>query len=425
MTQRDEIFETLQAMTTGRAAYICTPSNVDNRFDLTKPSQLILASARCLAGANPFTDNLVRAPGLQGTGLYLNRVSSSVERFGNNFALTSTYRVNWSPRRNWSRDRDQIYEALGSLQTLSNTLQRTNQSGSRQQFEVDDDQRESLESILQTVIDRPRCDVPTDHYHVSYTLIGEITDMLRFSNRRDSYHYSFNYSYTFPYTNMVGYRNSEYSVKARLELPAPVVRMTENGHIVDEYHGHFVDAYFQLHMCGHEDIVVDEGETLNRVRLFRRQQPEEVYRDWLPKPETLSLAFGKTDGLSLFKRTDLEADVKPVKKLEDLIAGDMLNIPIKVEMFDTETNTSHKLEPGVYQFLLNEEPYFEGNMFQYGAASLAELSRYRVTFPTGKVTAITPSSEKQVVTRANISRRELSLPQDTEISHSHQINKNF
>ena len=139
----------------------------------------------------------------------------------------------------------------------------------------------------------------------------------------------------------------------------------------------------------------------------------------------MSLAFGKSDGLSLFKRTDLEPDVKPVKKLEDLIAGDMLNIPIKVEMFDTETNTSHKLEPGVYQFLLNEEPYFEGNMFQYGAASLDELSRYRVTFPTGKVTAITPSSEKQVVTRANISRRELSLPQDTEISHSHQISKNF
>ena len=73
---------------------------------------------------------------------------------------------------------------------------------------------------------------------------------------------------------MVGYRNSEYSVKARLELPAPVVRLTENGHVVDEYHGHFVDAYFQLHMCGPEDIVVDEEETLNRVRLFRRRQPE-------------------------------------------------------------------------------------------------------------------------------------------------------
>ena len=102
MTQRDEIFETLQAMATGSAAYICTPTHVDNRFDLTKPSQLIIASANCLAGANPFTDNLVRAPGLMGTGLYLNRVSGSVERFGNNFALTSIYRVNWSPRRNWS-----------------------------------------------------------------------------------------------------------------------------------------------------------------------------------------------------------------------------------------------------------------------------------------------------------------------------------
>ena len=339
--------------------------------------------------------------------------------------MTSIYRVNWSPRRNWSRDRDQLYEASGSLQALSSALQRANQSGGRRQFEIDDDQRESLESIMQTVIDRPRSDAPTDHYHVSCTLIGEITDMLRFGGRRDSYHYTFNYSYTFPYTNMVGYRTSTRQVKARLELPAPVVRMTENGPIVDEYHGHFVDAYFQLHMCGLEDIVVDEEETLNRVRLFRRQQPEEVYRDWLPKSETLSLAFGKTDGLSLFRRTDLEPEVKPVKKLEDLIAGDMLNIPIKVEMFDTETNTSHKLEPGVYQFLLKEEPYFEGNMFQYGAASLIELSRYRVTFPTGKVAAITPSSEKQVVTRANISRRELSLPQDTEINHSHQINKNF
>lgn len=417
MTQRDEIFETLQAMATGRAAYICTSSNVDNRFDLTKPSQLIMASAKCLAGANPFTDNLVRAPGLMGTGLYLNRVSSSVERFGNNFALTSIYRVNWSPRRNWSRDRDQLYEVLGSIQSFASRMQRASQTHNRMDFELNEAQRQELQSVLQTVVDRPRSDAGTDHYHVSYTLVGEITDLLRFESRRDSYHYNFNYSYSFPYTNMVGFRVSEYSVKARLELPATVTSITGSTRSVD--------AYFQLHMCGPEDIVVDEEETLNRVRLFRRQQPEEVYRDWLPKSETLSLAFGKTDGLSLFKRTDLEPDVKPVKKLEDLIAGDMLNIPIKVEMFDTETNTSHKLEPGVYQFLLKEEPYFWGNMFQYGAASLAELSRYRVTFPTGKVTAITPSSEKQVVTRANISRRELSLPQDTEISHSHQINKNF
>lgn len=417
MTQRDEIFETLQAMTTGRAAYICTPTSVDNRFDLTKPSQLIMASAKCLAGANPFTDNLVRAPGLMGTGLYLNRVSSSVERFGNNFALTSIYRVNWSTARNWSRNTDQIYETQRLIQSFGSGLQRANQTHNRMDFELDDAQRLQLRNVLQTVVDRPRSETGTDHYHVSYTLVGEITDVLRFESRRDSYHYHFNYSYSFPYTNMVGYRASEYSVKARLDLPGQAASITDGTHSVD--------AYFQLHMCGPEDIVIDEEETPNRVRLFRRQQPEETYRDWLPGPETLSLAFGKTNGLSLFKRTDLEPDVKPVKKLEDLIAGDMLNVPIKVEMFDTETNTSHKLEPGVYQFLLKEEPYFEGNMFQYGAASSAELSRYRVTFPTGKVTAITPSSAEQVVTRANISPRELSLPQDTEINHSHQINKNF
>lgn len=416
MTQRDEIFETLQAMTTGRAAYICTPPRVNNQLDLTKPKELIIASAQCLAEANPFTDNLVRAPRLMGTGLYLNRVSSSIERFGSNFALTSIYRVNWSTARNWSRDTDDIYTAAARLQQFANQLQRST-GDNRTEFELDSSQRETLESILQTVIDRPRSEVSTDHYHVSYTLVGEITDLLRFERRCDSYHYNFNYAYTFPYTNIVGHKSSEYSVRARLELPAQDASITGSRH--------FVDAYFQLHMCGPEDIVTDEEETLNQVKLFRRQQPEEVYRDWLPKPETLSLAFGNVNGLSLFRRTDIEPDVKPVKKLEDLIAGDMLNIPIKVEMFDTETNTSHKLEPGVYQFLLKEEPYFEGNMFQYGAASLVELSRYRVTFPTGKVTAITPSSEQQVVTRANISRRELSLPQDTAINHSHQINKNF
>lgn len=416
MTQRDEIFETLQAMTTGHAAYVCTPSRPNNLFDLTKPSELILASAQCLAGANPFTDNLVRAPGLMGTGLYLNRVSSSVERFGNDFALTSIHRVNWSRRRNWANNRDPLYDALATLQTLASELQRT-QGGSREEFELNANQRSTLESILQTVRERPKSAEDTDHYHVSCTLVGEITDSLVFERRRDSYHYHFNYSYSFPYAKIVGYKASEYSVKVRLELPSRDVSMTRSGG--------FLDAYFQLHMCGPEDIVVDEEETLNRVRLFRRQQPEEVYRDWLPKPEALSLAFGKSNGLSLFKRTDLEPDVKPVKKLEDLIAGDMLNVPIKVEMFDTLESISHRLEPGVYQFLLKEEPYFTGNMFQYSVASADELSRYRITFPTGKVTAITPSSEEQVVTRANISRRELSLPQDTAISHTHQINKKF
>jgi hypothetical protein len=417
MTQRDEIFETLQVMTTGRAAYICTP-NIRSNFDLTKPKELILASASCLAGANPFTDHLVRAPSLMGTGLYLNRVSSSVERFGNYFALTNVYRVNWGRTRNWSSSgrRDPLYDTLSELQRLSNELTRL-PNHERSDFQLSNAHLRNLESICQSVTIRPKGEQDTDHYHVSCTLIGEITDELRFERRCNSYHYNFTYSYDLPY-EMVGYRAvNDYAVKMRLGVSRNTPIMTSGGT--------FLDAYFQLHMCGPEDMVVEEDETLNRVRLFQRHQPEEVYRDWLPKPETLSLAFDKPGGMSLYRRTDLQPDVKPVKKLEDMIAGDMINVPIKIEMFDTHESSSHKLEPGVYQFLLQEEPYFEGNMFDYSIATSNELSRYRVVLPSGKMAAITPSSEERVVTRANISQRELSLPQDTEIKNSHQINKNF
>ena len=416
MTQRDAIFERLQVMTTGRAAYVCTP-NIRSNFDLTKPKELILASASCLAGANPFTDQLVRAPSLMGTGLYLNRVSSSVERYGNYFALTNVYRVNWSRSRNWSGRRDPLYATQSELQSLSNQLTRIPEHD-RSDFSLSSDQLHTLESILQSVTIRPKGEQDTDHYHVSCTLIGEITDELKFQRRCNSYHYTFTYSYDLPY-EMVGYRAvDDYTVKMRLGVSHYNTPIMTSG-------GAFLDAYFQLHMCGPEDIVIEEDETLNRVRLFQRHQPEEVYRDWLPKPETLSLAFDKPGGLSLYRRTDLQPDVKPVKKLEDMIAGDMLNVPIRIEMFDTLESSSHKLEPGVYQFLLQEEPYFEGNMFDYSIAASNELSRYRVVLPSGWMAAITPSSEEQVVTRANISRRELSLPQDTEIKSSHQINKNF
>jgi len=423
MTQRDEIFETLQALTTAREPYVCTPSGLQhfntNNIDLSNPEQLLMASALCLAKANPFTEQLVRAPFFYGTGLYLNKVASSLERFESHFALTTTYRVNWGASRNWSRnDRDPLYVTLEILQRLSSELQRGVANNNRLEYELSSDQIRVLQSILQSVIERPKGAQDTDNYYVSYTLIGEITDALRFETRRDAYHYSFNYGYSFPYSKIAGYREDTHSVKMRLELPAQEVSITETGA--------FVDAYFQLHMFEPEDIAADDEETLNRVRLFRRHQPEEVYRNWLPKPETLSLAFDNPDGMSLYKRTDLEPDIKPVRKLEDMIAGDMLNVPINIEMFDTLTSTSHKLGPGVYQFLYNREgTYFRGNMFDYSVATTDELIRYRVTFPTGKVTAITPSSKEQVVTRANISRRELSLPEDAAINHSHQINKNF
>jgi hypothetical protein len=201
MTQRDEIFETLQVMTTGRAAYICTP-NIRSNFDLTKPKELILASAACLADANPFTDQLVRAPSLMGTGLYLNRVSSSVERYGNYFALTNVYRVNWSRTRNWSGRRDPLYATQSELQSLSNQLTRIPEHD-RSDFDLNSEQLSTLESILQSVTIRPKGEQDNDHYHVSCTLIGEITDELRFQRRCNSYHYTFTYSYDLP-GDMVG-----------------------------------------------------------------------------------------------------------------------------------------------------------------------------------------------------------------------------
>lgn len=415
MTQRDEIFEQLQVATTGRAAYICTPSGSMSVFDLTKQYGMLEAILACLADSNPFTDNLVRAPSLMGTGLYLNRVRSSVQRFDNNFALTNTYRINWSTRRTWASTQDTIYAAQSAIQQLSGELARAS-NGSRADFTLSNEQLRVLESVLGTVQNRQASASPMDHWYVSYTLVGKITDHLRLERRRDFYHYTFNYCYSFAYNVLEGFKINEDSAQFRLGLAQPCV--TEEAQ--------FANGFLQLHPPGAlEDVPVDD-EVLNRVKLFNRHEPEEVYRDWLPKPETLSLAIEQNEKrLSLFKRNDLKPDERPVKKLSDMITGDKLNVPVNIEMFDIFENSSHRLEPGVYQFFLKEEPYFEGNMFDYTTSFHDELKSYRVLFPSGKIASITPSSKAQVVTRANIIKRELSLPQDVDIEHSHQINKNF
>lgn len=414
MTQRDEIFGQLQQATTGRrAAYTCTASRLNGHFNLTKQNEMMEAIAYAFSQANPFADQLIRVPGLMGTGLYLNRVASSIERFDDNFVLRSTYRINWSLARNWSRNNEPLYAAATSLQQLASELARE-ANHNRNDFQLNSKQRVELERIVDTVRNRPRSEAPMDHWLVTCTIVGELTDDLRLESRRDSYHYTFNYSYDLSYSVLNGFRLGTHSVDMRLGLAQQSLTKS----------GQFIDVHLQFHNCELEDIVNAE-ESLNLVKNFRRHEPERVYLDWLPKPETVSLAIAKEGRMSLFKRTDLEPDSRPVKELNDMVIGDKLNVPIKIEMFCTLESTSHSLEPGVYQFLYKEGAYFDGDMFSYGESMQSELSTYRVTFPTGKVVAITPSSDQQVVTRANISRRELSLPQDGVTSHTHQINKNF
>lgn len=413
MTQRDEIFDELQTAIQINEPRINTVRGVHNIYDYTMDG-LLQAVTACLTRANPFSDELVRATNLQGTGLYLPRIGVTLHRFEDHFVLRSIYRVNWASSRRHMRNRDILFDVDDALRGLGASIQSKGNYQNDGSYVIDDEDASTLRNVIDISKNRiPRVEL-IDGQYVSYTLVGELSELLEgskiaaFSRYNSSYHNLSN----FPV--VMGMRVKPSFVQMRIAALADTITETTRQ----------LDAYIRV--LGRDLDTSAPVEPLNLVKAFQRRKPEEVYRDWLPEQENISLCIKQPRSrLSLFRRTDIEFTKQPVRQLSDLKHGNMLNVPITIEMFDTLNNVSHKIEPGVYQFLLNGEPYYDGDMFQYEEACASQLDEYRVIFPTGKMASISPSVTGQVVNRANISPRELSLPKESSLKHSHQIDKNF